>query len=550
MRKKGFTLIELIAVIVIMGLLLLIVIPATTRLMKGNKNKKYDEYYNLIEKAALLYADSRKDDLGGVNVSGCIDTSVEFLVKNEYLKEFNEDGVTCNGASSYDLTNFEDIDSSKNYIDVRIRNVNGKKTVESSLVCVKRNKVEYSKLKENTESCDKYVAERENVLYDKISSLSATSADSNADKYITGNAFDNYVYYSGKMWRIISYNENNKTIKLISDEVVTILPFNDSSSNFNNSNVDIWLNNTFLKTLRNPDYYLLNANWNYSTVANSDMPSNSNVTQSRVGLLNYYEYDKSKEFLNSDYSWWLISKASESDNWYISNNNPVSASVNTYVGIRPSIVLNPNITYAYGGEGTKDNPYRLVGESTALAGTLLNTRYAGEYVNFAGELYRITNTTTNYTRLVKVNVIPSLNTVFDEIITPTYNQGTTIGKLLNTEWYGNLPEEDSKKLVAGDFCVSLVTPTTKYSFTCDNSNILNIKVGIPKIGDMYTIGSNQEYWTLSNSGTETLNVVDTSGNILSKNIKDTSYVRPVVSITNSAVITGGTGISSDPYVLK
>lgn len=550
MKKKGFTLIELIAVIVIMGLLLLIVLPATTRLMKGNKNKKYDEYYNLIEKAALLYADSRKDDLGGVNASGCIDTSVEFLVKNKYLKEFNEDGVICNGASSYDLTSFEDIDSSKNYIDVRIRNVNGKKTVESSLVCVKRNKIEYSKLKENTESCDKYVAERENVLYDKISSLSATSADSNADRYITGNAPDNYVYYSGKMWRIVSYNDNNKTVKLISDEVVTVLPFNDASSNFNNSNVDIWLNNTFLKTLRNPDYYLLNANWNYSTVANSDMPSSSNVTQSRVGLLNYYEYDKSKEFLNSDYSWWLISKASESDNWYISNNNPVSASVNTYVGIRPSIVLNPNITYAYGGEGTKDNPYRLVGESTALTGTLLNTRYAGEYVNFAGEPYRIINTTTNYTRLVKVNVIPSLNTVFDEIITPTYNQGTTIGKLLNTEWYGNLPEEDSKKLVVGDFCVSLVTPTTKYSFTCDNSNILNIKVGIPKIGDMYTIGSNQEYWTLSNSGTETLNVVDTSGNILSKNIKDTSYVRPVVNITNSAVIAGGTGTSSDPYVLK
>ena len=151
MKKKGFTLIELIAVIVIMGLLLLIVLPATTRLMKENKNKKYDEYYNLIEKAALLYADSRKDDLGGVNASGCIDTSVEFLVKNKYLKEFDEDGVICNGASSYDLTSFEDIDSSKNYIDVRIRNVNGKKTVESSLVCVKRNKVEYSKLKENTE---------------------------------------------------------------------------------------------------------------------------------------------------------------------------------------------------------------------------------------------------------------------------------------------------------------------------------------------------------------------------------------------------------------
>ena len=40
-KNKGFTLIELIAVVVIMGLILLIVFPATSRLMRDNEEQEY-----------------------------------------------------------------------------------------------------------------------------------------------------------------------------------------------------------------------------------------------------------------------------------------------------------------------------------------------------------------------------------------------------------------------------------------------------------------------------------------------------------------------------
>ena len=40
MKNKGFTLVELIAVLVLMGMLVLVVFPATSRLLRGNEEKK------------------------------------------------------------------------------------------------------------------------------------------------------------------------------------------------------------------------------------------------------------------------------------------------------------------------------------------------------------------------------------------------------------------------------------------------------------------------------------------------------------------------------
>lgn len=56
MNKKGFTLIEVIAVVVIMGILALIVIPNTTRLLnEGKKEQMITEVGILISKAKYEY---------------------------------------------------------------------------------------------------------------------------------------------------------------------------------------------------------------------------------------------------------------------------------------------------------------------------------------------------------------------------------------------------------------------------------------------------------------------------------------------------------------
>lgn len=549
MKRKGFTLIELIGVIVIMGLILLIVFPATVRLIKGNDEKKFNQYYELVEDAADLFAKRKKDDLGGVTATGCIDATVTDLIKEDYLKKFDEEGVICASPSELTLSEYSGIDASKNYVDIRIKNNKGKISSEISLVCVKNKKVVYQKLIEKTGTCDKYVAEVKNALFNDISRLASKTND-NEIYFITGTNPNNYVYYSGKLWRAISYNNNDKTIKLVSDEVVTYISYNVSLSDYVNSNVDVFLTTEFLSTLRSPDQYLLNSNWNYTTVANANKPADTNITQSKVGLLNLYEFENSKEFLQTNYNWWLLSKSSPNNLWYVtSTNTSAEISAATFLGVRPSIVLKPNITYIYGGMGTKDNPYRLDGDNYANPGTLLNTRYAGEYVTFKEETYRIQKTDAFYTRLVSNNVTST--SVFDAVGTSSYNAGTTIGINLNETWYNSLSNSDKMKLTSADFCTSIVTNTTKYSTTCNLKDTINLNVGLPRLGDLYAVpNASGSYWTLSNATDETINVIATNGDIEQLAITEERGVKPVININSNVKISGGNGTSFSPYTLE
>lgn len=77
MNKKGFTLTELIVVIVIIGLVLLIVIPVSSNIMQNNAEEKGTFYVQTLENAVNTYCDMYKTNkvtLGQLTSEGLFKT--------------------------------------------------------------------------------------------------------------------------------------------------------------------------------------------------------------------------------------------------------------------------------------------------------------------------------------------------------------------------------------------------------------------------------------------------------------------------------------------
>ncbi len=552
MKNKGFTLIEMIGVVIIMALIILVVFPATMKLVRDNNSKKYENYYELVESAATLFANRRRDDLGGVDAeNGCVDNvTIDNLIEEEFLKVYEDKDVTCGSPSTFNLSDIG-IDSSKDYVDIRYRNNKGRITSEVSLICTKGRKVVYQKLIEKTGSCNAYVAEAKNSFYEQVSLLGGSS-DDNQFYYLAGATTNNYLWYSGKMWRVVGYDKLNRTIKLVTDDPMSLISYDMASSSFLNSNIYVWLNNVFLSTLKNVDLFVQDASWNYTRVTNTNKPLETDVTTAKVGLLNPYEYNKIGGYLRKGNSWWLLSNYSDTNAWYVNaSNNATNTVAPTFLGVRPSIVLKANLTYVSGTSGTLANPYKLIGDTSANPGTALNTRFAGEYVSFAGQTFRIVSTNEEYTRLVMDSNLSSVGTTIFDYIAEKYNSGTEVGKKLNDTWYGTLSSQNKNFLTTADFCTMVITPSTSQTTACPPTEVVNTLIGIPKIGDMFsTMIPSGEYWVLSNATPTNPSAIATNGSIVTKDIEGISAVRPVLNIVNTALIDGGNGTSTNPYTLR
>ena len=135
-NKWGFTLVELIVVIAVMGVILILALPQVGKIQSANKTKKYETYEQSIESAAKLYVDSHAKDLFGTNNSGCVTIKFAELQTNNLIKDFGEDGISCNNDQTY----------------VEVRKVNDNYKYETSIVCKNSNGVVYQKTIDHTTS--------------------------------------------------------------------------------------------------------------------------------------------------------------------------------------------------------------------------------------------------------------------------------------------------------------------------------------------------------------------------------------------------------------
>ena len=225
--------------------------------------------------------------------------------------------------------------------------------------------------------------------------------DDGVDTFITGEDPNNYIWYSGKLWRAVSVNNDAKTTKLVTQWNISAINYNpDNQTNFEGSYMEEWLNDTtvdgFLGNLRDyEDFIITDAVWDATMddryLGGITRPNGTTTVTAPVGLLNMYEYQSSYNggtdgYLNNGLWWWVLTPYNASNVCNVSRSgNANSYSPSSARGVRPSINLKSSVRIV-DGNGTIENPYRLEGDNdTSLSGTLLSSRYSGEYVRFGND---------------------------------------------------------------------------------------------------------------------------------------------------------------------
>lgn len=104
LNKKGFTLVELLVVIVILVIIMSIAIPSITSSLDRSKAKQRDAKVKLIESAAEIYVDRHNNDSSSPTIQKLYD---ERLITIEQLKDpFNDENCITGdfGCSNFSCT--------------------------------------------------------------------------------------------------------------------------------------------------------------------------------------------------------------------------------------------------------------------------------------------------------------------------------------------------------------------------------------------------------------------------------------------------------------
>ena len=409
--------------------------------------------------------------------------------------------------------------------------------------------------------------------------------DDGTDTFITGTDPNNYIWYSGKLWRAVSIDPSDNSVKLVTQWNISAIPYNASGNTaFEGSYMEDWLNDTsvdgFLGNLRDYENFIkTDSVWNATLTTSTSKPESTTMVTDAVGLLNIYEYTMSYSgttysngYLNNGLYWLTLTPYSTSsvrgvDNNGLANNNLPSGAY----GVRPSINLKSSVRIV-DGDGTIDNPYRLNGDNdTNLSGTLLSSRYSGEYIKFGNDennLYRIvSHETEGLTKITSAEPLKSSGTFITMNFgsNTTFSSTNTIGTFLNGDYLTNYVDstysdmiEDSTTWYLGTVGSGTSYKLAKYtdtSMSSTTSSITNAKVGLLRMGELMAgqfdrYGNNIYYWTITPYSTSYLLNVYNNG---SANYYYPSYaygVRPSVNLKSNVIIIGGDGTKNNPFRLE
>ena len=411
--------------------------------------------------------------------------------------------------------------------------------------------------------------------------------DDGVDTFITGSNPNNYIWYSGKLWRAVSVNNEEKTVKLVTQWNISTVNYDDDSSAFEGSYIEEWLNDTsvdgFLGNLRDyQNFIVTDSKWDATlddrSLGEITRPNGTTIVTNTVGLLNIYEYQSSYHgtiisfgYLNNGLYWWTLTPNNSSNIRLVNHINRVTSnSVSSVYGVRPSVVLKSNVKIV-SGDGMQENPYRLEGDDdNNLSGTLLNTRYSGEYINFGtGEnnLYRIvSHETEGLTKITSTEPLKSGGNFITSIFgnNNVFSNNNTIGKLLNGDYLTNYVGEYYNGMIEDNTIWYLGTVSTGDSYKLAKYTDIDMantttntiaKVGLLRLGELMSgqfnkYENNANYWLLTPSGLN--NILRTMLTCLSRGDGSVNMggIKPSLNLKSNVIITSGDGTLQNPFEIE
>jgi len=329
--KRGFTLIELIAVIVILAIIALITTASVMGLFNKTKSSLYETQVEIVESAAKKWAIANNGFLPTDGSEYALQLSK--LVTDGYL----DDGDIVDPRTEKEMNGYVNIiyDNSINQYKIEFINLSNAGLTKEYVL----NNVSLV-----TEGAGLYDDKNKTGRY-----------------YFRGKNPNNYIKFNNEIWRVISFEADGR-IKIIRNESISNMPFDEVSNDWDNSSLKDYLNNDYYQSI--DDKYKSLIDGDIELISFDDyLKSNSN----RLCIKEQSYFKNNELCLNSSYLnkvinnknniAWTKTKDSVGiyhfGNIYFGDNEPF---FNDY-GVVPTLYLKNNIELV--GKGTINNTYKI-----------------------------------------------------------------------------------------------------------------------------------------------------------------------------------------------
>lgn len=409
--------------------------------------------------------------------------------------------------------------------------------------------------------------------------LKETNSNSYYYKGTNEEVSNNYVWFAGHLWRVISINEDN-SLTMITGQPITAISLTNTvwqnEQEYKDSYINQWFNNVFLESMKPIDKVKIQDHtFNIGSIDNI----NAIQTVQKVGLLDEEQYKKAgngvtgqNSYLDIKDYFWLGNPYSSAGIRDVMSDGSFNDSDLTFAfGVRPVIrVSGLNFNE---GEGTLTNPYR---EKSKI--TNISSIKVGEYISVPTSstdcgsdnrcLFRVVSQDNNSVKIILNGLLPNPS-IFNSTGNETYVNDSEINTTLTN--FANTISDTYRYTENNTFNIGLYGYGMDYSIV--NNATYSGNVGLPVVGEIFS-GNDIDvpypgvstkvfvnvntienptaasyFWVMNRYSTSYERDIYYEGFLGNSNVTEAYGTRPVLFLKNNLTFVSGEGTAENPFIL-